>query len=252
MLKWITEKLKKEYNTLKSILIYTCCIIFIYIVSKWLIEYPIKLAYKYNIKLDGEQYVNLYSQYKFIIIGVLAIAVLSIPCVKLINRLKRVSKDGLELYEENKQQDTYNNIDKKEVPNETVQSLINSDDEESYDEKSEEKIYISIVDNKNEELSLLKCENIKNRMKPLTVLVMRELYKNDKNNITQEKVIEYVKKIGRRNKKKLDCKNKEIAKNIIEFLKNNDIIEADDIDNDVYYFTQLGQKFMNYFINGII
>jgi hypothetical protein len=45
---------------------------------------------------------------------------------------------------------------------------------------------------------------------------------------------------------------KEIAKNIMYFYINNDIIESDDLEDEKYYFTSFGNIFINYFQNGII
>lgn len=249
IIKRIIKLFHEEYSLLKNGIIYVSCIFLILHISKKLIEYPLLIAYKYNIELDGENYINLYSSYKYIFLGTLIIAVGAIPFVKLINRIKRVSKNGIECNEE---QNTENNLYKKEIPKEAIQNLIESNDTNNFDEKSEEEMYNSILKNRNDEVNLLKYKSIKTRMKPLTALIAMELYNHSKNNIYIEIVIEYIKQKSNRNKKRMNDRNREIAENIINFLVNNDLIEADDIEEGKYYFTPFGNSFMNYFSNGII
>ena len=246
----IIENFDKYYDMGLSSLKYIFCMIFIIIASKNLLKYPLKLAQEYGIKLSGTEYVELYKNYTTILLGVLTIGLLAIPIVKLVNKLKKLSKEGADFYGET--QNTYNDLNKFEVQEEAVKDLINSNDDNPCDEKTESDMYDIMIQSENESYNMLKCKNIKNNMKPLTVLVTRELYNNNKTNITKDTVVEYIKNAGNRRKKKLEEKNKNIAKNIIVFLKNNDIIESDDIEEDKYYFTIFGNIFMNYFQNGII
>lgn len=248
-----TEFYIKNEVLIKKGLKYVLCIIFITFVAKNLIKYPVYIAYKYNIKLSGADFVNLYSNYNFMFIGTLLLAILAIPGVRLVNRLKKISKDGPEFYEYDEKQISEVTSDyKKEISNEIIIDLIKSNDECICDEKNETDMFNSILNQQNEEMNLLKCRNIKNHMKPLTIIITRELFNNRKNDITSEYVAELVKKNTKRKRKKFEERNKEITKNIIAFLKNNDIIESDDVEDEKYYFTQLGNIFMNYFSSGII
>lgn len=241
------------YSLLKKGIIYVSCILLITTIAKKLIEYPLLIAYKYNIVLTGEEYVNLYNTYKYIFIFTLLIPICAIPVVRLVNRLKNASKNGLEFYDDEKQNQNINSqINKEEVSQDVIQNLINSNDDKIFDEKKEEDMYDSILQDQDKKMNLLKCQNIKNHMKPLTQLVTMELYNHSKENITLEITTEFVKSIGKRKKKKFEDKNKEIAKNILEFLNNNDIIESDDMTDNKYYFTLFGNTYMNYFSSGII
>lgn len=230
---------------------YGICAIIIIIAFKNLVEYSLDLAYKYNIELSGEEYVNLLKGYTPIAIGIILIALLFIPFVRLLNKLKNVSKEGASFYND-EQPDIHYTLNKPEVQIGTVKDLINSDDDKIYDEPAEEDMISKIMKSRDEQYNLIKCTNIKNNMRPLTILITRELYNNNRDNITQEIVIEHIKKTGNRKKKKMEDKNKNIAKKIIVFLKNNDIIESDDGEDEKYYFTPFGNIFMNYFQNGII
>lgn len=248
--------LNKDYKIYRLIvigIIYLCFISLIICIAKFLIEYPVFIAYKYNITLNGEEYVNLFNSYKWMFLGVMLIAICTVPIIKLANRLKKASKDGAEFYSNEEEQNTTNiSTTKSEVLNDAVMDLMESNDDQSCDEKIEEEMYNTLMEDKDNQLNLLKCKNIKSHMKPLTMLVTRELYCNSKNNITFEIALNYVKNISKRNKSKQEEKSKKITKNIIDFLKNNDIIEADDVEEEKYYFTSLGNIFMNYFSSGII
>lgn len=246
----IYENFEKYWNTIERSIKYVTCIIFIIIIFRWLIRYPLKLAVKYNIELSGQEYVDLYRSYGPILLGILCISVIAIPIVKLVNKLKNVSKEGAEFYEDN--QYVGNGPKKIEIQDGDIKDIINSNDEKIFEEKSEENIYNKRISNCGNSINFLKSKNIKSNMKPLTVIVTMELYNNNKNNITKDIVFEYINNMKNRRKKKLEEQNKKIAKNIIEFLKNNDIIESDDIENGKYYFTPFGTTFMNYFQNGII
>lgn len=246
-----------NYNLFKFLLtgfMYIACILLILNIAKKIIEYPVLIAYKYNIQLSGAEYSNIFKEYKFIVLGTLIISICAIPIVRLVNRLKSATKNGIEFYTGDQQQNIINvsSIMKNSVPHRAVEDLISSDDTSCFDEKSEEDLNDVLMRNQDEQLELLKCQNIKNNMKPLTASVTRELYYNYKSNITYEITIEYVKNIRKHKRKKDEEKNKEITKNIIYFLKNNDIIESDDIEDEKYYFTSFGNKYMNYFLSGII
>lgn len=240
-----------EYLLIRSAVMYVTCILLITRIAMKLIEYPVYIAYKYNISLSGEEYVNLYGTYKYIFLISIIIPICAIPIVKLVNRLKKISKEGGEFYPD-ESQNTNSQINKSEVSQKEIQDLINSDDDNFIQEKKEEDLVGSVIQNQDNKINLLKCKNIKNHMKPITQLVIMELYNHNKDNITLDTTIELVKHIGKRKRKKFEDRNKEIAKNIIEFLKNNDIIESDDVSDDKYYFTTFGNMYMNYFSSGII
>lgn len=252
----VIKFLSKNYRICRLIIIgiiYICFIGFIIYMAKNLIEYPVFIAYKYNIALSGEEYINLFNNYKWIFLGTMLIAICTIPVIKLVNRLKKASKNGAEFYSNEEEQNTTNiSTSKSEVLNDAVIDLMESNDDQSCDEKIEEEMYNTLMEDKDNQLNLLKCKNIKSHMKPLTMLVTRELYCNTKNNITFDIVLNYVKNISKHNKSKEEEKSKKITKNIIDFLENNDIIETDDIEEEKYYFTLLGNIFMNYFSSGII
>ena len=251
------EFISKDYKIYRSIstgIVYISFVNFIIYISKFLIEFPIFIAYKYNISLNGEEYANLLNNYKWIFLGIIIISVCTLPVIKLANRLKKASKDGAEFYSKDEEQNITNisTMAESEVIKDAVVDLITSDDNNSCDEKVEEEMYNAILEDKNNQLNLLKCRNIKSQMKPLTMFVTRELYCNNKDDITFDIVLNYVKNISKHNKTREEEKSRKITKNIIVFLKNNDIIESDDIDSDRYYFTLLGNIFMNYFSSGII
>ena len=251
ILEKLDENFDKYFDMILKTIKYVACAIGILFFSKILLKYPLKLAEDYCIDLSGSDYVQLIKNYTVILLGVIVISVLAIPIARLVSKLKSVSKEGASFYND-EQQNTYNTLNKVEVQEDAVRDLINSDDNKIWDEKSEEDLYNRVLRSKDDTYNMLKCKNIKNNMKPLTMIVTRELYNNCRGNITAIIVTEYVKKLGNRKKKKQDEKNQIIAKNIIEFLINNDIIESDDIESEKYYFTQLGNIFMNYFQNGII
>lgn len=251
------EFINQDYKIYKSIaigIIYIAFVSFIIQISKILIEYPIYVAYNYNISINGEQYVNLFNNYKWIFLGIIIVAICTLPIIKVANRLKKASKEGAEFYSQDEEQNItkISTGIKSEIINEAVVDLITSDDNNSCDEKREEEMYNTIIEDKDNQLNLLKCKNIKSQMKPLTMFVTRELYCNNKESITFDVVLNYVKNISKHNKSKEEEKSKKITKNIIVFLKNNDIIESDDIDDERYYFTVFGNIFMNYFSSGII
>ena len=246
--------LKKFFHNYGQLLmngiIYVMCIILITFIAKKLIEYPVAIAYKYNITLTGQEYVNLWGSYKYIFIASMIIPICAIPIVKLVNRIKKISKDGGEFYPDENQ--NINSQAKSEVSKKEIQDLINSNDDSFIQEKKEEELVGSVIQNQDNKINLLKCQNIKNHMRPLTQLVTMELYNHNIDNITLEITIEHVKNIGKRRRKKFKDRNKEIAKNILDFLNNNDIIESDDVTEGKYYFTALGIIYMNYFSSGII
>lgn len=254
MKKKAIESLVKENRELfKSGILYFFCIIFIVIIAKKILEYPVMIAYKYNIKLTGEEYINMFVNYKYIFMTTLIIAIGAIPFVKLINRIKKISKDGGEFYPDEKQ--NTNNIVKangNQISGREVQDILTSNDDKIFNEPQEKAIYESAKIKQDNNTVLLKCQNIKANMKPLTQLVTRELYNHNKEEITIDITKDHVMTVGKHKGKKWEDKNKEIAKNIIAFLKNNDIIESDDMEDGKYYFTLLGRAFMNYFSSGII
>ncbi|MBQ9658039.1 MAG: hypothetical protein IJV31_04640, partial [Clostridia bacterium] len=159
------------------------------------------------------------------------------------------SKEGIE-FDKEFQSESVGPV-KTEVQGDSVEDIINSDDERIFEEEREENIYQKRIENSEEFNNFLKCKNIKNNMKPMTVLITNELYNNTKDCITKDIVFEYICNVKNRKGKKLEEQNRQIAKNIVDFLKKNDIIESDDM-KDEYYFTPFGNIFMNYFQNGII
>ena len=246
----IIENFDIYWDTILKGIKHIACAIFIIKLFGYTIDYPLKLSERHNIKLEGQEYIELIKNYGILAVYIVIIGVLAMPAIKLANRLKNISKEGVAFNDE--LQNTGDSLIKTEVQGETVKDLINSNDDIVFNEKSEEDMYDKVLQEKNETYNLMKCRNIKNNMKPLTMLVTRELYNNNKENITKEFIVEYIRNIGNRKKKKLEEKNKNIAENIIVFLKRNDIIESDDIEDDKYYFTHFGNIFMNYFQSGII
>lgn len=229
---------------------YIAFIFLVIVVFKHLLKFVLELAIQNNIKITGNEYVELMKNFGTVVVWIILIGILSRPAVKLANKIKKLSRDGVQFGDE--EQNTSKVAPKKEVQHDSVEDIINSDDENSLDEAREEHIYERRIENSENTTNYLKCKNIKENMKPLTALITRELYINSKENITKEIVFEYICNIKNRRGKKLEEQNKQIAKNIVEFLKKNDIIESDDMEDDKYYFTYFGNLFMNYFQSGII
>jgi len=225
------------------------CALFVIFVSMSLLEYPLKLAKKYGIILSGTEYVGLYKNYSVPFLGILIISIVAIPAVKLVSRMKKFSKDGLQFGDD--EQNTSNVSPKTEVQQDTVEDIINSNDEYSFDEESEEHIYTRRIESSEEINNFLKCKNIKDNMKPLTLLITMELY-NKNDYITENVVFVTICNLKSRRKKKMEEHNMRNAKNIIEFLKKNAIIESDDIKDGKYYFTPFGNMFMTYLKSGRI
>ena len=246
------QKNYKIYSNIASAIIYFFSIILIIYISKQLIEYPLALAYKYHIQFSDEQYVNLFGSYSWIFIAILIIAIFAIPIMKLTHKLKKASRDGAEFYKnEDMEQNTIPTAPTR-VDKEVIRDIISSDDSKECDEKVEEELYDNILEDKEKQLEYFKCKDIKSQMKPLTMMVTRELYCNNIDNIDFEIILDYVKNISGHKKTKEEEKSKRVTQSIITFLKNNDIIESDDMEKDKYYFTHTGKIFMNYFSSGII
>ncbi len=256
-IKWSQEieeiqKNYKIYGNIVSAIVYLFSIILVVYISRQLIEYPLALAYKYNIQLNNEQYVNLYSNYSWIFITILVIAIFAIPIMRLTHKLKKASKEGAEFY---KNEDMEQNVIPTvltTVDKEVVRDIISSDDSKECDEKIEEDLYDNILEDREKQLEYFRCKDIKSQMKPLTMMVTRELYCNNIDNIDFDIILDYVKDISGHKKTREEEKSKRITQSIITFLKNNDIIESDDLEKDKYYFTHTGKIFMNYFSSGII
>ena len=245
----IYENFNRYFDTILKGIKYILCVSFIVAIARLLVRYPLKLAYEYGIDIEGKEYVEIYKYYGYTVLGILIISILAIPAVKLANRLKNISKEGIELDKE--LQNGGSEPIKTEVQGDSVEDIINSNDERDLDEESEKNIYNRRIESSEEFNNYLKCKNIKNNMKPMTVLITNELYNNNKDCITKDIVFEYICNVKNRKGKKLEEQNRQIAKNIVDFLKKNDIIESDDM-KDEYYFTPFGNIFMNYFRNGII
>ena len=231
---------------------YVITILFLTKIAKNLIEFPIKVAYKYNINISGEEYFNLYGNYNKMFIYTLIIIIVALPVIKLVSRLKHASKDGLDFYEESVKQDTQKEFNNAGPQIETIKDIIKSDDKESFDEDVEEKIYKQLLSSKDDSINVYKCKNIKSIMKPLTLRVANDLYSNSRENINMDVLYNCVKRNIKRKRKMTEERYKEISENIIYFLINNDIIESDDLEEEKYYFTSFGNIFINYFQNGII
>lgn len=256
MLNKIKQYIEENWNDLIHMLTkavkYTVTILFLTQIVKILIEFPVKIAYKYNIELEGESFTNLYGNYSKMFVSALIIIIVALPAIKLLSRLKHASKDGLDFYEENIGQDTQKGLKNIAPQTETIKDIINSDDDESCNEKAEENIYKQLLSSKDDSINIYKCKNIKSSMKPLTLRVTNDLYNNCRENVNMEVIYSYVKSNIRRKRKITEERYKEIAENIMYFLINNDIIESDDIEYEKYYFTSFGNIFINYFQNGII
>lgn len=242
----------KIYSRIAAAIIYFFSIVFIIYLSKQLIEYPLALAYKYHIQFSDEQYVNLYGSYSWVFIAILIIAIFAIPIMKLTHKLKKASKDGAEFYKTDDMEQNTILTTPKMVDQSVIRDIISSDDSKECDEKVEEELYDNILENREKQLEYFKCKDIKSQMKPLTMMVTRELYCNNIDNINFDIILDYVKNISGHKRTKEEEKSKKVTQSIITFLKNNDIIESDDMETDKYYFTHTGKIFMNYFSSGII
>lgn len=98
-----------------------------------------------------------------------------------------------------------------------------------------------------------KCEKIQNRMNAFTQVITYLLYRNYKNNITYDNVMLCIRTTFVYRKQKVEEDKCDIlARNIIDFLNNNGIIESDEGYPDRYYFTLFGNKYIHYFMNRII
>lgn len=238
-------------------IIYCFSVILIIKFGERLIRLPFTIANEYNIKVTNvDEISKLFpTNFSTIILGLLLIAVLALPIYFLLGRVKKFSKNGeLEFGSDDEQiSDKVTLLLNQRYTENGVKDIINSDDKEKIDEPEEERLISDTVNSKDKTIMELKCQSIKSRMQPLTLEVTRELYYHHKENISFEIVLEYVKQ-GNRHIFRRDIieKNEKTAKKIIDFLKNNDIIEADEGYNDKYYFTILGTIFMDYFRLGII
>lgn len=155
----------------------------------------------------------------------------------------------MEFYRDNEIQNADSVIARNEESFSTkIKDIVKTDDTLRDDEESEENLFCEDIDT-----NLLKCRLIKQQMLPLTMAVTRELYNQCKTNISYEKVLYYVKIMSKYRKRKgMEDKSEKIAKSILDFLNRNDIIESDEAYQDRFYFTILGNTYMNYFMNGII
>lgn len=250
----------KDIKIWRSIIIgivYLCSVFIIIGLGKSLIKMPFDIANEYNIKIDKtEQIIELLpDDYTIIILGVLLIAVLTVPMYFAIGRIKKISKEGGEFYKENEIQtdEKVNPQASKVYKDSGVRDIIYSDDNIKDDDIEEERLINNSVNDRDDTISILKCENIRSRMLPITREITRELYNHCKKNITRDIVLEFVKKENRyrmRNSSKYN--NEKMADSIIDFLKKNDIIESDDGCEDKFYFTIFGEKYMKYFVTGKI
>lgn len=229
---------------------YLACISIVVFIFKHLLKFSLELAIKNNIKITGTDYVTLMKEFGIVVVFIILIGILSRPIVKIANKIKKISKDEIEMFGDEEQNINLVPI-KIEVQKDTVEDILNSDDRIIFEEKTEENIYTRAIENGEEINNLLKCKNIKDNMKPLTAIITIKLYNNNKDNINKEIIYEYICNEKNRKRKKLEEQNRKLAQNIIEYLKKNDIIEADDIE-DKFYFTPFGNIFMNYFQKGII
>lgn len=250
----------KDIKIWKSVIlgiVYTCSIFIIIGLGKSLIKMPFDIANEYNIKINKtEQIVELLpNDYTIIILGVLLIAVLTLPMYFAIGRIKKISKDGGEFYRDDEIQtdEKIMPFKKKEYKDKGVRDIILSDDDIKDDDVEEERLINNSVNDRDDTITVLKCENIKSRMLPLTREVTMSLYNHCPKNITREIVLEYVKRENRyRIKKNTKYNNEKMTDRIIDFLKKNDIIESDDGCEDKFYFTVFGSTYMKYFITGKI
>lgn len=257
---WNKEINLKDIKIWKNIaigIIYCFSVILIIKFGERLIRLPFTIANEYNIEVTNVDDVSKLfpTNYSTIFIGLLLIAVLALPIYFLLGRVKKFSKNG-ELEFRGDDEQTSNKVtlvQNQKYTENGVKDIINSNDEEKMDEPEEERLINNTVDSQDKTIIELKCQNIKNKMQPLTLEVTKELYYHHKENISFEMVLEYVKQKSKY-KFRRDAveKNEKIARKIIDFLKNNDIIEADEGYDDKYYFTILGVIFMNYFRVGII
>jgi hypothetical protein len=253
---YVKQYEEEEHNNIIHIITkgvkYFITILFLTHIAKVLIELPVKIAYKYDIELSGDNYVTIFKNYSGIFICSIIVIIVALPAIRLIGRLKHASKDGLDFYEENIKQAVQKDVSNNAPQTETIKDIINSDDEESYDESTEENMYKQLLDNQQDYINIYKCKNIKSNMKPLTLKVTNELFNNWKDNINNDVVYDRVKSNIKKKRKITDDRYKEITENIMYFLINNDIIESDDLEYGKYYFTSFGNTFINYFQNGII
>ena len=228
---------------------YIACIFLVIAVFKHLLKFSLELAIKNNIEITGNEYVVLMKEFGTVTVCVILMGILSRPAVKIANKIKKLSKDGVQFGDE--EQNTNKVSPKTEVQQDTVEDIIYSNDENSFDEKREEHLYARRIQSSEETNNFLKCQNIKDNMKPLTLLITMEIY-NKNDYITENVIFEIICNVKSRKKKKMEEQNMRNAKNIIEFLKRNDIIESDDMENEKYYFTPFGKTFMTYLKSGMI
>jgi len=252
---YIEEECSHIIHTIAKGIKYLITILFLSKIAKVLIEFPVKIAYKYNIELSGEEYSALYGNYNKMFIYTLIIVIVALPTIKLASRLKHASKDGFDFYEENINQNTQKKLNNTGPQKATVQDIIKSNDNENDDENVEENMYKQLLNSTENSIIIYKCKSIKNTMKSLTLRVTNELYINCKEHINFDIVYNCVKNNVKKKKKITEERYKEIAQNILDYLINNDIIESDDMENvanEKYYFTTFGSTFINYFQSGII
>ncbi len=234
---YISREDKKVWNIIIN------CILVIYStfqvieLGKDMLEYPFVLSQKYNLN-NNVIAEKVFSNYNFTIGIIIVVGIFLVPIIRMLGRIKKFGKDGIETFDEDDQtNEKIVQSDKKDLKP-SIGTIIGSDDENNNDERNE----IELLKDYSEKDLLnryeLKSIEVIVYMKNLTKYILRKLY-YEKLEISQEQVKKIISEMkGYRNMSDISKTRK--AKNIIVFLENNDIIESDE-GEEMYIITPFGE-----------